>query len=343
MLLPCCDGETRTECGSRLFTLLALGLGPDVAGGAVFVVVVLALAALVGGVVEQHAAGAVADGGDQLDGEVGVVLEAAAVRGDVAVAVGVHDLAGGNLDQQAAKGRGGGAPAVHVVHLVGVGDQLGLVEPLAELVHGHVLQLGHVEAVAEQVERMAAHRVLVLLAGVGQVRHVVEAALVEPLDEQLEAGGVVVRQLERILAVAVAGAGALELGLELLRVVTEQIAVQRPAATRLAHIDVDHRSGEQPVALQFSLCAHVQLVRVQAVDQRRPHCETLGSVYILSKGGSRHEANVAVRHSQPWRAVGKITIEDEPVVPSHAARCWRSWAMVAVAGASEAARSGRCE
>ena len=43
-------------------------------------------------------------------------------------------------------------------------------------------------------------------------------------------------------------------------------------------------------------------------------------VYILSKGGSRHMANVAARHSQPGGAVCKITIVDERVMPSHAAR-----------------------
>lgn len=68
-------------------------------------------------------------------------------------------------------------------------------------------------------------------------------------------------------------------------------------------------------------CASVAItiaVAVAAAIALRAFNERI--VYILSKGGSRHMANVAVRHSQPRGTVCKITIVDEPVVPSHAAR-----------------------
>jgi hypothetical protein len=58
-------------------------------------------------------------------------------------------------------------------------------------------------------------------------------------------------------------------------------------------------------------CGGLRLVGVAGLEER--------IVYILSKGRSRHMADVAGRHSQPARVVGKITIIDEAVVPSHAA------------------------
>jgi hypothetical protein len=134
-------------------------------------------------------------------------------------------------------------------------------------------------------------------------------------------------------------------------VVAEEIAVQRPAAAVLADIDVHHGAREQSVAMQFSLGSHVQTVRIEAMLQRGSQRGTRGMirseggsrrrvgvrvvcgvlrlvrvagleeriVYILSIGRSRHMADVAGRHSQPARVVGKITIVDEAVVPSHAA------------------------
>jgi hypothetical protein len=231
------------RCSAVQHTMLAPTLTLDVAVGASFVLVVVAWVAQLSGVLEQQAAGAVSDGLDQVDGEVGVAVEAAAVRLDVALAVRVHDLARGDAGHQLAEGRPGRALAVDVVDLVGVGHELGLVEALAVLVHGHVLELRHVEAVAQQVQLVAADGVLVLLHGVDQLRHVVDLALVEPLDEQLEAGGVVVGQLERVLA-RLAVAVALELGLEQLRVVAEQVAVEGPVALGRANVDVDHCAGE---------------------------------------------------------------------------------------------------
>ena len=66
-------------CGWRLITLLALALALEVAVGAVLVVVVLALVAR-GGVVEQHAARAVARGAEDLPDEGGLAV-AASQRG----------------------------------------------------------------------------------------------------------------------------------------------------------------------------------------------------------------------------------------------------------------------
>ena len=61
-------------------------------------------------------------------------------------------------------------------------------------------------------------------------------------------------------------------------------------------------------------------VAVAVASAAAPHALKKRIVYILSKGGSRHMANVAARHSQPGGAVCKITIVDERVMPSHAAR-----------------------
>lgn len=263
-------GVVRAGAG---LTILEAALALDVAARPVLVVVVLAWVSELCGVLEQHAARAVPDGIDKVDGKVRVLVEALAVRLDVALAAGIHDLAGSDAGHELAEGRSGRTAAVDVVNLVGVGHELGLVEALAVLVHGDVLQLGHVEAVAQQIQLVAAHGVLVLLSRIGHVGHIVEAALVQPLDEQLEAGGVVVGQVEGVLALCRL-AVALELVLEQLRVVAQQVAVEGPVAPGAAHVDVDHGAREQPVALQLSFCAHMETVRVEAMRQRRPQRET---------------------------------------------------------------------
>jgi hypothetical protein len=87
---------------SPLFPLLFV---LDVAVGPSLVVVVVALVAGVCRVLEQHAAGARPDGLNELNGELGVVLEALVVRLDVALATGVHDLGRGDTCHKRAEGR----------------------------------------------------------------------------------------------------------------------------------------------------------------------------------------------------------------------------------------------
>jgi hypothetical protein len=180
------------------------------------VIVVVALVSRVGRVVNQHPAGAVLDGFDEIDREVGVVCEAVSIVLHVLVAARIHDLSCCDLGHQASKGGRAGAFAIYLAKLVWVGDKLGLIEGFAMLVDGDVLQLGHVEALAEEVEFVAADGVLVLLVRIRQVRHVVELALVEPFDEELKAGGALLGELQRVGRLV---AVALELRLEQLRVV----------------------------------------------------------------------------------------------------------------------------
>jgi hypothetical protein len=218
-----------------LFTLLGPALALDMTVGTGFMVVVFALVAGVGWVVKQHAARAVLDGLDHFYGKVGVALEALAVGFDVALARRVHDLARRDARHEAAEGRPDGALAVDVVDLIGVGHKLGLVEAFAILVHGDVLELGHIETVAEQVELVAADGIVVLLVRICHISDIVELALVKPFDEQLKAGRVVVWQLETVLLLL---AVAVQLGLEALRVVAQKVAVEGPVAPGGADIDV---------------------------------------------------------------------------------------------------------
>lgn len=176
-----------------LFTLLALALALDVAVGAVVVVVIVTLIASIGRVVEQHASSAILHGLDQVDGEVGIVLEALTIRLHVSVAVGVHDLACSNARHEAPEWRALRAIAIDFVNLFRIRDQFCLVEAFAILVHGHVFQLRHVEAVAQQIELVAADGIVVLLVRVRKVGDVVKLALVEPLDQQFKAGRIMVR------------------------------------------------------------------------------------------------------------------------------------------------------
>ena len=73
-------------------------------------------------------------------------------------------------------------------------------------------------------------------------------------------------------------------------------------------------------AIAVATIAVAGAVAVAVASATAPHALKKRIVYILSKGGSRHMANVAARHSQPGGAVCKITIVDERVMPSHAAR-----------------------
>lgn len=251
-----------------LFTLLALAF--DVAVRAGLVVVVVASVAGFRRVVEQHAARPVAHRLDQVDGEVGVVLEALPVRFHVPVAVGIHDLARRDARHQPSERRALRALAVDVIDLIRVGHQLGFVQPFAVLIHGHVLQLRHIEAVAEQVQLVAADGIVVLLVRVRHVGHVVELALVEPFHQQLEACRLVVRKVEPVLLLL---AIALQFRLQHLGMVAEQVAVQRPVAPGLADVDVDHAAGEESVALQLSFCSHMETMGIEAMRQAGPHGE----------------------------------------------------------------------
>jgi hypothetical protein len=122
---------------------------------------------------------------------------------------------------------------------------------------------------------VAVHGVVVLLVGVGKVGHIVEDALVQPLHERLKAGGVMVGELEAVLP-AVAVRVAQQLVLEGLGVVAQEVAVQRPVPAGGAHVNVHHGAGEQSVALKLSFCPYVQTVGVEAVRERRAHCDAAG-------------------------------------------------------------------
>lgn len=319
------------------------------------VVVIETFIAPVGRVVEQHAARAGPDCLDQVNGKVGVVGKALAIRLDIALVARIHDLARGDACDQSTKGRARRARAVDGVNLVGIGDQLSLVEALSVLVHGHVLQLRHVEALAEHVELVAAHGIVVLLVVVNHVRDIVQGALVEPLDEQLEAGGVVVGQVEAVLPGA-AVCVAQQLVLQRLGVVAQEVAVQGPVAPGRAYVDVDHGSRKQSIALQLSFCSYMQMLGEQAMRQGGAHGDALGGrlvvmrrralrlvvvfrlpracliagggekriVYVLSKGRGGHMANATRSHSRPsGTGDGEITVVDSWNLP-HTAGGWRS-------------------
>lgn len=80
------------------------------------------------------------------------------------------------------------------------------------------------------------------------------------------------------------------------------------------------QQGPRRCAAVAMVTAIAVAVAVAVASAAASHALKKRIVYILSKGGSRHMANIAARHSQPGGAVCKITIVDERVMPSHAAR-----------------------
>lgn len=127
--------------------------------------VVFTLIASICRIVEQYTAGAMFDGLDQIYGEIGVVLEAFPVRFDIAVVVWVHNLARGDPCHEAAERRFARAAAIDVVDFIRIWDKFSLIETFAILIHGHIFELGHVEAFAKEVELVTADGVVVFLSG----------------------------------------------------------------------------------------------------------------------------------------------------------------------------------
>jgi len=68
-----------------------------------------------------------------------------------------------------------------------------LVEAFAILIHGDVLELRHIEAIADAMELVACDGVIVLLRLVVYGGYVLYPALIEPCYEELEASGIFVR------------------------------------------------------------------------------------------------------------------------------------------------------
>ena len=123
-------------------------------------------------------------------------------------------------------------------HLLRARDQTGLVATFAKLVDRNVLQLWQVDFVAQEVQLLAAIRVLPLLV-FGQRGDVLDLALVQPFDEQLECGWIFVEELNVAILEFLVLSVDTDFLVEVLRVVDEQISVQRPLAPVCADVDGD--------------------------------------------------------------------------------------------------------
>lgn len=113
----------------------------------------------------------------------------------------------------------------------------------AELIDGLILQVLQTKGVAQDVEFLTREGV-VPFDILGHPRHIVNLALVEPLDEELECGGVLVAELELPvfypLSLAIDGKGLVEK----LRMVNEEVLMESPLAPVGTDVDFEQWAGE---------------------------------------------------------------------------------------------------